>query len=133
VAQSLVAICRKIVLAMGAQGQDRRRYPRIRADFTRAVGWVEDPDRLDREAEFAEVVDLGIGGIRFHCADLSLQPGHLVEVTFTLGDRPATVVGKVIRANDLGSSTQEVAVEFVRIDPETLERFRELTEREQDG
>lgn len=105
---------------------NRRKYPRIRADAARAVGWVEDPDRLDRETEFAEVLDLGIGGIRFQCADLDLSPGHLVEVTFTLDDRPATVVGKVLRVTDLGSSTQEVAVAFVRIEPDTLQRFCEL-------
>jgi hypothetical protein len=106
---------------MENSGANRRRYPRIQADAARKVGWVDTPQ--SDETEFAEVIDLGIGGIRFRSVDLNLEVGDVVEVTFTLDAYPATVVGKVIRLSDEGSGTQEIALSFLQIDPDTVERL----------
>jgi hypothetical protein len=103
---------------------NRRRYPRIQADAARKVGWVDTPQ--SEESEFAEVIDLGIGGIRFRSVDLNLEIGDVVEVTFTLDEHPATVVGKVIRLSDEGSGTQEIALAFLQIDPATVGRLHAI-------
>ena len=107
---------------------NRRRYPRIQPDAARKVGWVDAPQ--SEEMEFAEVIDLGIGGIRFRSVDLNLELGDVVEVTFSLEDDPSTVVGKVIRLSDQGSGTQEIALAFLRIDPRTVARLHEISAAE---
>jgi hypothetical protein len=99
---------------------DRRKYARIRTDAVMAIRRVEDAAKL------AHAVDLSIGGIRFHCVGLELNLGDVLEVTFNLGDQTATVVGKTLRLTDLDAFTQEVAIGFVEVDPEVLERFYEL-------
>jgi glutamate formiminotransferase len=99
---------------------DRRKYPRIRTDAVMAIRRVEDAAKL------AHAVDLSIGGIRFQCVGLELELGDTIEVTFNLGDRTTTVVGRTLRLTDLDAFTQEVALGFVEVDPEVLERFYDL-------
>jgi glutamate formiminotransferase len=99
---------------------DRRKYARIRTDAVMAIRRVEDAAKL------AHAVDLSVGGIRFHCVGLELNLGDLIEVTFNLGDQTATVVGRTLRLIDLDAFTQEVAIGFVEVEPEVLERFYEL-------
>jgi hypothetical protein len=99
---------------------DRRKYPRIPADAVMGI------HRLDGGTQLAQSVDLGLGGIRFQCAGLEVDPGDIIEVTFTLGETSATVAGKVIRLNELDLLAQEAALTFVKVDPETLQRLYEL-------
>jgi hypothetical protein len=99
---------------------DRRKYPRVRTDAVVAIR------RIDDGMQLAQGVDLGLGGIRFQCVGLDLDPGQPVEVTFNLGDRTSAVLGCIVRSTDLDPFTQEIALAFLHVDPETLERFYEL-------
>ena len=99
---------------------DRRKYPRIRADAVVGI------HRVDGGTQLAQSVDLGLGGIRFQCSGLEVDLEDVIEVTFNLDDHSATVAGKVIRVTDLDLLAQEIALAFVQVDPDTLQRLCEF-------
>ena len=99
---------------------DRRKYPRIRTDSVMSIRPIEDREHL------VHGLDLGLGGVRFGCVGLELELGSLIEVTFNLGDKTATVLGKIVRLTDLDSIAQEVGLAFVKVDSDVLGRFYEL-------
>jgi hypothetical protein len=107
--------------------EDRRKYPRVRTDAVVAIR------RMDDGLQLAHGVDLGIGGIRFQCVGLDLDPGQPVEVTLNLGDCTRSVIGQIVRCTDLDPFTQEIALAFVQVDPDTLDRFQELGLSGDDG
>ena len=51
--------------------------------------------------------------------------GKIIEVTFTMGEQTATVVGKAVRVTRLDPFSQEVALSFVQVPPEAIECFYE--------
>jgi hypothetical protein len=99
---------------------NRRKYPRVQADAVMGIHAVEGGTQL------AHTVDLGIGGIRFQCPGQELGLGDVIEVTFTVEGHSATVAGKVIRVSELDLAAQEVALAFLDVDAETLQRLHEL-------
>lgn len=106
---------------MGAPRQvDRRKYRRIRTNALITIRPVDGNDHI------AETVDLGITGVRFRCVDLALQLGDVINLTFGLGGRTATVAAKVLRIAELGDSVREVAVAFVHLPPAMLDEFCKL-------
>jgi hypothetical protein len=98
---------------------DRRKYPRVRTDSVVSIRRLAPPEML------AHALDLSLGGIRFQCVGVELELGEAVAVTLTLGDRTATVVGRLTRLTDLDAFTQEVALEFLECDDETLALLRD--------
>jgi hypothetical protein len=99
---------------------DRRKYPRVRTDSLVSIRRIETPPPA-----LAHALDLSLGGIRFQCVGVELELGEVVSVTLTLGDRTATVVGKLVRVTDLDAFTQEVALAFLVADDATQALLRE--------
>ena len=108
--------------------QDRRKYPRVRTEVPVLV------QRAEGGTQLARGLDLGMGGIRFHCFGLDLVVGDVIEATLALGNNNSvTVVGKTVRVTNTGQ-TQDVALAFERIiDPETLKRLCEVRPAERLG
>ena len=98
---------------------DRRKYPRVRTDSVVSIRRLGPPEVL------AHALDLSLGGIRFQCVGVELELGEAVAVTLTLGNRTATVIGRLMRLTDLDAFTQEVALEFLECDQQTLEMLRD--------
>ncbi len=98
---------------------DRRKYPRVRTDSVVAIRRLGPPEVL------AHALDLSLGGIRFQCVGVELELGEAVAVTLTIGDRTATVVGRLMRLTDLDAFTQEVALEFLECDDDTAALLRD--------
>ncbi len=99
---------------------NRRKYPRV---INEAVVSLR---RLDSTPSLAHGLDVGVGGIRFQCVGLDLDLNESVEVTFNLGDCTESVVGQIVRITELDAFTQEIALAFLHVEPETLERFYEV-------
>ena len=93
---------------------DRRKYPRVRTESLVSIA------RVDTRQALAQALDVSIGGIRFQCVGLEVELGELLRVLLTIGDRTVSVVGRLVRATELDGFTQEVALSFTEIDPETL-------------
>ncbi len=97
---------------------NRRKYPRVRAEVLVLLR------RAEGEMQLGQVVDLGIGGIRFRCFGQDHELDEVIEVRLFLYDDIVTMVGKTVRVTDMVDQTQEVALAFERVsDPETLKRF----------
>jgi hypothetical protein len=99
---------------------DRRKYPRVRTDSLVSIRRVETPPPA-----LAHALDLSLGGIRFQCVGVELELGEVVAVTLTLGDRTASVVGRLVRVTDLDAFTQEVALAFLVVDDATQQLLRD--------
>lgn len=93
---------------------DRRKYPRVHTESLVSIA------RVDTREALAQAMDVSIGGIRFQCVGLEVELGELLRVLLTIGDRTVSVVGRLVRVTDLDGFTQEVALAFTEVDPETL-------------
>ncbi len=93
---------------------DRRKYPRV---FTESLVSIA---RVDSREALANALDVSIGGIRFQCVGLEVELGEVLRVMLTIGERTVSVVGKLVRVTDLDGFTQEVALSFTEVDPDTL-------------
>jgi len=93
---------------------DRRKYPRVRTESLVSIA------RVDRRESLAHALDVSIGGIRFQCVGLEVDLGETLRVQLTIGDRTILVEGQLVRVTDLDGFTQEVALSFTKVDPETL-------------
>ena len=98
---------------------DRRKYPRVRTEAIVSIEQVEAKDVL------AQAIDLSLGGIRFQCVGLDVEPGELLRVTLNLDGSDVSAVGELVRATDLDAFTQELALALVEVDARTLELLRE--------
>ncbi len=98
---------------------DRRKYPRVRTEAVVSIEQVEAKDVL------AQAIDLSLGGIRFQCVGLDVEPGELLRVTLNLDGSDVSAVGKLVRVTDLDAFTQELALALVEVDARTLELLRE--------
>ena len=99
--------------------RERRKYPRVR---TRDIVAVHNA-RIGAQLE--KSVDLALGGIRCQVQGDQFKVGDAVEITFRVRDRPATGIGRVVRATQLNLAEQEIAVEFVRLNGHTLASFKD--------
>ncbi len=97
---------------------DRRNYARVPSESLISV------DRVDDSSLLAQALDLSVKGLRFQVMGLTLEPEELLRVQLTLEDRTVTVVGRAVRVAAIDAFTQEVAVCFVQVDPDT-QRFLE--------
>jgi hypothetical protein len=93
---------------------DRRKYPRVRTESLVSIA------RVDTRESLAHALDVSIGGIRFQCVGLEVELGETLRVQLTIGPRTMSVVGKLVRVTELDGFTQEVALLFTEVDPETL-------------
>jgi len=93
---------------------DRRKYPRVHTESLVSIA------RVDAREALAHALDVSIGGIRFQCVGLEVELGELLRVMLTIGDRTISVIGKLVRVTELDGFTQEVALAFTEVDPETL-------------
>lgn len=93
---------------------DRRKYPRVRTESLVSIA------RVDTRQALAQALDVSIGGIRFQCVGLEVELGELLRVLLTIGERTVSVVGRLVRVTELDGFTQEVALSFTEIDPDTL-------------
>jgi hypothetical protein len=96
---------------------DRRKYPRVH------TGSLVSIARLDERDALAHALDLSVGGVRFQCVGLDVKLGEIVRVSLTLGEETTTVIGQLTRVDELDAFTQEVAVSFTKMDPQTRERL----------
>ena len=94
---------------------DRRKFPRVQTESLVSIA------RVDARAALAHALDVSIGGIRFQCVGLEVELGEMLRVHLTIGDRTVSVVGELVRVTDLDGFTQEVALSFTDVDPETLD------------
>lgn len=97
-----------------SSGVDRRKYPRVRTDAIVSISRVESNETL------AHSIDLSLGGIRFQCVGIELETGETVRVALTLGASTVNVIGRLARVTELDAFTQEVALAFTQVDPDTL-------------
>jgi hypothetical protein len=93
---------------------DRRKYPRVRTESLVSIA------RVDRRESLAHALDVSIGGIRFQCVGLEVELGETLRVQLTIGARTILVEGQLVRVTDLDGFTQEVALSFTSVEPETL-------------
>ncbi len=99
---------------------DRRKFPRVRSESVVAI------TRLDPRAVLAHTVNMSAGGLRFHCFGLALREGDLVKVTLSLGERTLLIAGRLLRVAPLDRFTQDVAMQFLRLDEETRHALAEF-------
>jgi len=76
--------------------------------------------RVDTRESLAHALDVSIGGIRFQCVGLEVDLGETLRVQLTIGSRTILVEGQLVRVTELDGFTQEVALAFTSVDPETL-------------
>ena len=93
---------------------DRRKYPRVRTESLVSIA------RVDTRETLAHALDVSIGGIRFQCVGLEVDLGEVLRVQLTIGNRTILVEGQLVRVTELDGFTQEVALAFTNVDPETL-------------
>ena len=93
---------------------DRRKYPRVRTESLVSIA------RVDTRESLAHALDVSIGGIRFQCVGLEVDLGEILRVQLTIGSRTILVEGQLVRVTELDGFTQEVALAFTNVDPETL-------------
>jgi hypothetical protein len=96
---------------------NRRKYPRVHTESLVSIA------RLDERDALAHALDLSVGGVRFQCVGLEVKVGEIVRVSLTLGEETTTIIGQLTRVDELDEFTQEVAVSFTKMDPETRERL----------
>ena len=75
---------------------------------------------MDSREALAHALDVSIGGIRFQCVGLEVELGEVLRVLLTIGERTLSVVGRLVRVTELDGFTQEVALSFTEVDPDTL-------------
>ena len=102
------------------QSFDRRKYPRVMTESVVSIERVSKPQGL------AHALDLSMTGVRFQCVGLDLDTGETVRVQLNLGDRTVSVVGTLVRVTELDPFSQEVALAFLDVDPETQQILGEL-------
>ena len=102
------------------QSFDRRKYPRV---MTESIVSIE---RVSRPRGLAHALDLSMAGVRFQCVGLELDPGETVRVQLNLNDETVSVVGTLVRVTELDAFSQEVALTFMDVDPETQELLRDV-------
>ena len=92
---------------------NRRKYPRVMTESLVSVG------RIDAREALAHALDLSVGGLRFQCVGLDVRLGDMLKVTITLGERTMSLIGQLVRVDQLDEFTQEVALVFLKMEDET--------------
>jgi hypothetical protein len=103
------------------QGSDRRKFVRLATEDMMSFAYVDAPDRL------AVGKDISAGGIRFQVIGCEINLGDVLRVTFNIGERTVTSVGRVVRATELDALTHDIGLEFLEIDADDLKLLEEST------
>ena len=99
---------------------NRRKFPRVQTDALVSIA------RVNRDDVVGHAQDVSIGGIRFRCVGLEVDPGELLRVTMNLEGEVVSVIGELKRVTDLDAFTQEFALSFVEVDPSSAEKLEGL-------
>lgn len=73
----------------------------------------------------AQARDLSMGGVRFEVDSMDLLLGDVLRLTMDIAGDPVEAVGQVVRVTEVDELCQEVAMAFLEIDADHLERMRE--------
>ena len=106
------------------EGEERRKYRRIGTDQVISYAPVRMSDLVGVGR------DLSIGGIRFEAVGCEIEPGAVLRVTFSVGDKTVVAMGRVAWFTEIDSMTVDVGLEFVEIDPEVVDMLDEVTAAE---
>jgi len=99
----------------GENVDGRRDYSRVSYEAVVSVARASMVDLA------AQALDMSIGGLRFEVEGLELELDETVRVTLEVEGQPITVVGQLVRVTEIDAFSQEVALAFLEVDPETLE------------
>ena len=106
---------------------ERRKYHRIGTD--QVISFA----KLDAGDQLATSKNVSSGGIRFETVGCEVALGEVLRVTFNLGDRTLSAVGKVVWATDTDPLSTDIGLEFIEIDPEALQLLEEVYEEAQES
>ena len=110
--------------------QNRRKYARLLSESLVSIG------RLESNRALAHAIDLSLSGIGFMTVGLGVKTGDALRVTLTLGKRTAEVLGQVTRVVEHDGFTQELGLNFTKMDTDTHDWLAENlppSESEADG
>ncbi len=110
--------------------QNRRKYARLLTESLVSIG------RLESNRALAHAIDLSLSGIGFMTVGLGVKTGDALRVTLTLGERTAEVLGQVTRVVEHDGFTQELGLNFTKMDTDTHDWLAENlppSESEADG
>ncbi len=93
--------------------QNRRKYARLLTESLVSIG------RLESNRALAHAIDLSLSGIGFMTVGLGVKMGDALRVTLTLGKRTAEVLGQVTRVVEHDGFTQELGLNFTKMDTDT--------------
>ncbi len=93
--------------------QNRRKYARLLTESLVSIG------RLESNRALAHAIDLSLSGIGFMTVGLGVKTGDALRVTLTLGKRTAEVLGQVTRVVEHDGFTQELGLNFTKMDTDT--------------
>ncbi len=97
-------------------GSDKRKHPRI--PMKAVMGVVRRPSAAGK--------DISLGGICFCCEGLGVEVGDSLPVELMLQDQVLRVVGIAVRVTNFTSVSQEVALVFSEVSPETQRLLEEV-------
>ncbi len=98
---------------MTEETQNRRKYARVLTESLVSIG------RLESNQALAHAIDLSLSGIGFMTVGLGVKTGDALRVTLTLGKRTAEVLGQVTRVVEHDGFTQELGLNFTKMDTDT--------------
>lgn len=106
--------------------QDRRRWPRLKVQLDVRLAFTAN------ETVFkCESADLSRGGIFVYTSEVR-RPGTVVRMDVTVGDRPMTMEGIVVRAlKPRGGRRSGMGIKFTVIDPDDQRFVTELIDSSQ--
>jgi hypothetical protein len=105
----------------GELAADRRKYRRIATDQVISFAPVDRRDLLGVSK------NLSAGGIRFEAVGCEIEQGHVLRVTFNVGDHTVVAVGTVVWATEVDPITTDVGIEFLEIDPSVSRLLEQIT------
>ena len=100
--------------------KERRKYRRIATDQVISFAPVSERDLLGVGR------DVSPSGIRFEAVGCEIDLGDVLRVTFNVGDRTISAVGKVAWSTEIDPITMDVGLEFVDIDPQAAHALEQV-------
>lgn len=110
---------------MPAEQSPRRRYPRLRSQYTVLFEAVETM----AEEALARTTAMGLGGLSFTTEEV-VEVGARLRVFVALRNEVVEAEARVVYVNPAGESAHEVGVCFTDVEEEHLNRIARLFEPE---
>lgn len=98
---------------------ERRCYSRVQLESVVSVSRANLVDVV------AQARDVSLGGVRLLVDEMEIHLGDILRFVLDLGSGPLQAVGQVVRVTELDEFRQEVAIAFLDVDPEHIERLRQ--------